>query len=175
MIVTALLLATAAQSVAGYSVAPGDVLVRPLMGASVNVVRLPAATRATPQGGMLMGIDVDWSFNGALAVTAALRPVLSPNYVDGNLGIGAKYRVVQLNAPFLPYASAMVTTAFGGPLGAGDVHINAGLRLAGGIDYFVMRDLAVGLEMASELSALFVPVARPEASTEIVAGVTLRL
>ena len=170
MIVAALLLSAAA-----YTVEPGDVLVRPVVGASVNVMRLPAATRATPQGGMVLGIDVDWSWDGALSLTGAFRPVLSPNYLDGNLGVGAKYRLVQLNAPFLPYGSLMATTALGGPLGAGDIHVNAGLRLAGGVDYFVMRNLAVGLEMAAELSQLFTPIGRPEASTEILAGVTWRL
>ena len=162
-------------SLAAYTVEPGDILVRPVVGASVNVMRQSAATRATPQGGMVLGVDVDWSFDGALSLAGAFRPVLSPNYLDGNLGIGAKYRVVQLNAPFLPYGSLMATTALGGPLGAGDVHFNLGARLAGGIDYFVMKNLAVGLEMAAELSQLFGAVARPEASTEILAGVTWRL
>lgn len=170
MIVAALLLSTAA-----YTVSPGDLLVRPVVGASVNVVRLKAATRDTPQGGMLLGVDLDWSFDGAWALTAAFRPVLSSDYVDANLGVGAKYRVIQLNAPFIPYASLMATTAVGGPVGFGDLHVNAGLRLAGGVDYWVMRDLAVGLEMAAETSALFVPITQPEVSTEILAGVTWRL
>jgi hypothetical protein len=170
VIVAALLLSTAA-----YTVSPGDLLVRPVVGASVNVVRLKAATRDTPQGGMLLGVDLDWSFDGAWALTTAFRPVFSSDYVDANLGVGAKYRVIQLNAPFIPYASLMATTAVGGPMGFGDLHVNAGLRLAGGVDYWVMRDLAVGLEMAAETSHLFVPIGQPEVSTEILAGVTWRL
>lgn len=170
MILAALLLSTAA-----YTVSPGDLLVRPVVGASVNVVRLKAATRDTPQGGMLLGVDLDWSFDGAWALTAAFRPVLSSDYVDANLGVGAKYRVIQLNAPFIPYASLMATTAVGGPVGFGDLHVNAGVRLGGGVDYWVMRDLAVGLEMAGEVSHLFVPIGQPEVSTEILAGVTWRL
>lgn len=160
---------------AAYSVGPGDLLLRPVAGASVNVLRFPAATRATPSGGMLLGVDFDYSIDGALNITAALRPVVSPNYVDANLGVGVKYRVVQLGAPFIPYGSAMLTGALGGPLGAGAVHANAGLRLAGGVDYFVMRDLAVGLEIGAEGSGLFVPVLFPEASTEFLLGVTFRL
>lgn len=164
-----------AAPASAYSVKAGDLLVRPVAGASVNVVRFPAATRATPQGGMLLGVDLDWSFDGALAFTGALRPVLSPGYVDMNLGLGAKYRLVQLGAPFIPYGSAMLTSALGGPVGHGDLHWNEGLRLAGGVDYFVMRDLAVGLEMAAEGSLLFVPVVTPEVSTELLAAVTFRL
>lgn len=173
-LVLAGIVALAALPAAAYTVEPGDLLVRPVAGASVNVLRFPAATRATPQGGMVIGVDVDWVFDGPWAFTAAFRPALSPNYVDGNIGVGAKYRAVQLNAPFLPYASLMATTALGGPLGAGAVHWNAGARLAGGVDYFVMRNLAVGLELGAEVSGLFVPVVQPEASTEILAGVSWR-
>lgn len=169
------LLATfGAASARAYTVQPGDVLVRPVVGASVNVLRFPAATRATPQGGMVVGVDVDYVFDGPFALTAALRPALSPNYVDGNLGVGVKYRVVQLNAPFLPYGSFMATTALGGPLGAGALHLNLGGRLAGGVDYFVMRNLAVGVEIAAEATGLLTPVLQPEASTEVLAGVTWR-
>jgi hypothetical protein len=159
---------------AAYTVEPGDLLIRPVAGATVNVLRFPAATRATPQGGMVLGVDVDYVFDGPLAFTAAFRPALSPNYIDGNLGVGVKYRAVQLGAPFIPYASGMLTTAVGGPLGAGALHVNAGARVAGGVDYFVMRNLAVGLELAVEGSGLFVPVVQPEASAEILAGVSWR-
>lgn len=164
-----------AAPAAAYTVEGGDMLLRPVAGASVNVLRYPAATRATPSGGMLLGLDFDYSIDGALNVTAAFRPVLSPSYVDANLGVGVKYRVVQLGAPFIPYGTAMLTGALGGPLGAGALHTNAGLRLAGGVDYFVMRDLAVGVELGAEGSALFLPTLHPEASTELLIGVTFRL
>lgn len=172
----ALLLAVlVAHPAEAYTVRPGDLLLRPVAGASVNVVRFPAATRATPQGGMLLGVDLDWSFDGALAFTGALRPVLSPGYVDVNLGLGAKYRLVQLGAPFIPYGSAMLTSALGGPIGHGDLHWNEGLRVAGGVDYFVMRDLAVGVEMAAEGSGLLTPALTPEVSAELLLGVSFRL
>src|SRR5262249_32343637 len=150
--------------------AAGDLLVRPVAGAAVNVVRFPAATRATPQGGVGMGVDVDYSFDGPLNFTGAFRPVFSPSFVSAHFGGGVKYRAVQLNAPFIPYASLMLTTAIGGPLGAGDVHWNLGGRLAGGVDYFVMRNFAVGAEMGVEVSGLLIPVVQPEATTEILAG-----
>jgi len=170
----AALVATLSTEASAYTVGTGDMLIRPVAGASVNVLRFSAASRATPQGGMVLGVDFDYVFDDALAFTGAFRPVFSPNYVDGNVGAGIKYRVVQLGAPFIPYGSAMLTTALGGPFGAGDLHWNAGVRVAGGVDYWVMRNLAVGLEMAAEVSALFVPVATAEASTEILAGVTWR-
>ncbi|MCC7071092.1 MAG: hypothetical protein IT383_07210 [Deltaproteobacteria bacterium] len=175
LLVALLSLFTAAAPAVAYTVKPGDLLIRPVAGASVNAMRFAAATRATPQGGMVLGVDVDWSFDGALAFTGALRPVVSPGYLDVNLGLGAKYRLVQLGAPFIPYGSAMLTSALGGPFGHGDLHWNEGLKLAGGVDYFVMRDLAVGLEMAVEGSSLLHPVLAPELSTELLAGVTFRL
>ena len=164
----------ASPPAAAYTVKGGDLLVRPVFGAQVNVLRFPAATRATPQGGMIMGVDVDYSFDGPLNLTATLRPVVSPSYVAGDLGVGVKYRIVQLGAPFIPYGSLLATTVLGGPLGAGDVHFNLGGRVAGGVDYFVMRNLAVGVEMGLEVTALLTPVLQPEASTEILAGVTWR-
>jgi hypothetical protein len=174
VVLLALIAALAASPAAAYTVTAGDWLVKPVAGAAVNVVRFPAASRATPEGGMVLGVDVDYSFDGPLCFTGAFRPVLSPNYVDADLGAGVKYRIVQLNAPFIPYASAMVTGAVGGPLGPGELHVNVGGRVAGGVDYFVMRNFSVGLEMSAEVTALFTPVVQPEATTEILAGVSWR-
>ena len=158
-----------------YTVRTGDMLVRGVVGASVNVLRLDVATRATPPGGMLIGVDFDYSIDGAWSVASSLRPVLSPGFVDANLGIGAKYRVIQLDAPFIPFATAQVTTALGGPLGYGDVHFNLGGRVGAGIDYFVMRNLALGIEISTELSGLLTPLPAAEWSTDALVGVTWRL
>jgi hypothetical protein len=166
-VVVALGLSSAASA---YTVKPGDLLIR-----GVNVARLNVATKATPPAGMVMGVDLDWSFDGDWSLATSLRPTLSPGFVDANVGVGAKYRVLSLDAPFIPFATAQLTTALGGPLGYGDVHWNVGGRLAGGVDYFVMRDLAVGLEIGSEVSALAVPLLAAEWTTEVLVGVTWRL
>ena len=166
------LLSTASSA---YTVKPGDLLIKGVAGASVNVARLNVATKATPPAGMVLGADLDWSFDGNWSLMASLRPVLSPGFVDGNLGIGARYRVLQLDAPLIPWASAQLVTAVGSPLGYGDLHVNLGARLGGGVDYFVMRDLAVGVEVATEASALLTPLLGAEASTEFLLGVTWRL
>ena len=115
------------------------------------------------------------SVSAITRAATSLRPTLSPGFVDTNVGVGAKYRVLALDAPFIPFAMAQVTTALGGPLGYGDVHWNVGARLGGGVDYFVMRDLAVGVEIGSEFSVLAVPLLAPEWTTEVLLGVTWRL
>jgi hypothetical protein len=167
--------ALGAVDAAAYTVKPGDLLIKGVSGASVNVARLNVATKATPPAGMVVGADLDWSFDGNWALMTSLRPVLSPGFIDGNVGVGARYRALQLDAPLIPWASAQLTAAVGGPLGYGDVHVNVGARVGGGVDYFVTRDLAVGVEVATDVSGLFVPLPALEASTEMLLGVTFRL
>jgi hypothetical protein len=172
IVLASLLLITSAHA---YTVNPGDLLLRAVVGPSVNVMRLDVATKATPPAGLLVGVDFDYSFDGAWALTSSLRTTFSPGYLDGNLGVGAKYRVLQLNAPFIPYASAMAVAAIGGPLGYGDVHLNIGVRAAGGVDYFVRKNLSVGLELAAEGTVLLLPIAQPESSVEGLVTVGWRL
>ena len=171
-VVVAALLATSASA---YTVKPGDLLIKGVTGASVNVARFNVATKATPPAGLLLGADLDWSFDGNWSLAASVRPVLSPGFIDGNVGLGARYRVLQLDAPLIPWVLAQLVTAVGGPLGYGDLHVNLGARLGGGVDYFVMRNLAVGIEVATECSALLTPLPGAEPSTEVLLGVSWRL
>jgi hypothetical protein len=165
----------AAERANAYAVQAGDILLRPVVGVSVNTIRLDVATKSTPPAGLLMGLDVDYSIDGAWNVTGSLHPMFADGFLDTRLGLGAKYRVVQLEAPFIPYASLMATTALGTPLGYGDLHWNVGGRLAAGVDYFVMRDLAVGVEIAAEGSVLAIPLVTGELSAEALLGFTWRL
>jgi hypothetical protein len=157
-----------------YSVDGGDILVRPVVGAKVNVLRLDVATRETPPGAMLIGVDADYSFTGDWNLTGTLRPGFSPGFVDGTAGVGVKYRVVQLETPYIPYASAMLIGSMGGPLRLGQPHLNAGVRTSLGMDYFVMRNLAIGIEAAAGSSILAWPMFWVEASTEVLLGVSWR-
>ena len=68
----------------------------------------------------------------------------------------------------------LATGALGGPVSYGDAHVNAGLRLAGGVDYFVTRHLALGVEIAAQASELFTPLLQPEISTSFTAGLSWR-
>jgi outer membrane protein W len=165
---------TMASTASAYTVKPGDMIVRASVGPSVNVLRLDVATKATPASGIQLGVDFDYALDGAWAVASSLRGTFAPGFVDGNVGVGAKYRVLQLNAPFIPYASAQAIGAVGGPLGYGDIHTNVGVRVAAGMDYFVRRDLSVGLEVATEGSLLLTPLVQPEASVDALVAVGWR-
>ena len=167
--------ALGAGEASAYTIAPGDLLIRGVTGVGVNVARLDVATKATPPAGLVLGVDLDWSIDGPLSLAASLHPVFSPGFVDANLGVGVKYRALQLEAPFIPFVIAQVTTALGGPLGYGDVHFNVGGRVGAGVEYFVMRDLAIGVEVGTELSALLTPLNAAEWTTEALVGVTWRL
>lgn len=164
----------AAGEARAYTVKGGDFLIRPVVGASVNVLRLDVATRATPPAGLLVGVDADYAITGEWNVTGTLRPVLAPGFIDTQIGVGAKYRLLATEAPLIPYASLLGTFALGAPLKYGDAHLNLGARLALGADYFVMRDLAVGAEVSLEPSFLAVPLAALEVSAEALVGLTYR-
>ena len=152
----------------------GDFFVRPVIGARVNVLRLDVATRETPPAGMILGVDLDYAVLPEWAVAATLRPTLSPSFLDTQLGLGAKYRLLATQAPLIPYASLLATFAVGVPLVRGDPHVNLGARLAIGADYFVLRDVAVGVEVASGASWLATPLGAFEASAEALLGLTWR-
>jgi len=172
LVVVAALIASFAGEARAYSVEGGNLLVRPLAGVALNVLRLDVATRATPPAGMLTGVDVDYSLDGAWNLAFAYRPALSPGFVDHGVGLGVKYRVVQLEAPFIPYVAGLASTSFGAPLGYGDLHVRLGARAAGGIDYFVLRNLALGLELGAELGGLVTPLPQLELTTTVLAGLT---
>ncbi|MCP4500172.1 MAG: hypothetical protein GY822_09455 [Deltaproteobacteria bacterium] len=162
------------SSASAYTFDGGDLALKVNAGAGVNLLHADVATKRTPGAGMLFTLDVDYAITGPLHVIASVRPQASSNFVDLGVGAGIAYRVVQLEAPFVPYASAMVTPAFGVPFGHGDVHLNIGTRLGVGVDYFIMRQLFVGMELAVEGSLMAFPLLFPEITTEVLLGVGWR-
>ncbi len=165
---------TFATGASAYTISAGDITAKAVVGASVNALRLDVATKATPPAAMVIGVDVDYAITSQLGVSGILRPGISPSFVDGASGVGVKYRVTQLDAPFIPYVSAHAVAALGAPLGYGDFHLNFGARAAVGVDYFIMRNLAVGIEVASDATFLVVPLPAPEVSVDALFGVTWR-
>lgn len=160
----------------GYEFYAGDVVFKPVAGATINVLRYDKVTRETPKGGMTLGLDVDYLFSDAWAVTAGIRPVFSSGFIELGILAGAKYRLTQTDAPFIPYASLSFVTATLFPVPKGAKHVNIGLRPAVGIDYFVLRNLTVGLELAVEPSVMLTSGATDiEMSIDALFGVAWRM
>ncbi|MFZ9887736.1 MAG: hypothetical protein ACO3JL_09560 [Myxococcota bacterium] len=167
-------LALLSSQAEAYTVAAGDFTLRPVAGASTNFLRLDVATRETPPSGLLVGVDFDYAVLPELAVAATLRPVFGDAFVDAQAGLGAKYRLVQTEAPLIPYGSLLAVVALGTPLRYGDAHWNVGGRLGLGADYFIVRDVTVGLELGTEASWLVSPVGALELTAELLLGVGWR-
>jgi hypothetical protein len=161
-VVAAAVLLLAASSARAYELRPGDVTARAVVGPGINVSRVDIATKATPPFVINIGVDVDYLILPTWSVTASLRPGFTAGftsgYLDANVGIGASYRANQLNAPLVPYAMAQAVFAAGFPTAYGDVHTNAGLRVGGGLDYFVLRNFLVGVQIASDVTHMFTPL-----------------
>ena len=166
---------TGAAPAAAYTIEGGTFTLKPVVGAAVNVLRLDVATRETPPAALIAGLDLDYSLDGPWNLAITLRPEFSAGYIDGELGLGVKYRFTQLDAPFIPYLAAVATTSVGGPLGYGDVHFNLGARVSGGVDYFVIHDLAVGLEIGAEAGGVLTPIGAAEMTMSVLAGLTWKL
>lgn len=167
----------ASTPLAAYELKRNDWLLRGVTGASINVVREDSASRRTPGAGGMVGAEVEYVFDAGWSFTGAVRPVFAPDFVDLGFGLGAKYRWTTAAAPFIPYASLSLTPAVLIPVSAsGSSHFNLGIRPSLGCDYFVMRDLALGLEAALEPSYLFGSGFRSlELTIDIVLGVTWRI
>lgn len=157
-----------------YTVAAGDFSLRPVSGASLNFLRLDVATRETPPLGLMVGLDLDYAILPELAVAATFRPVFGDAFVDAQAGFGAKYRLVQTEAPLIPYASLLAVAALGAPLRYGEAHWNVGGRVALGADYFIVRDVTLGIELGTEASWLVRPIGALELTAELLLGVGWR-
>ena len=149
-----------------YTVKTGDQMLRPFMGLSTNFLRYEVVTKDTPPSAFLAGLNYEYAVDGPWNAVGSFAPGFADGFMDFRLGGGAKYRLNQLEMPLVPYAEAQLITAVGVPLRYQQAHMNLGLRTALGLDYFVMRQLAVGFEFGWEVSGLFAPELAAEMSAE---------
>lgn len=171
-----LLFSSVHEDALAYEFEPGDWFLRPIVGARINVIRFDTATRETPGAGMVIGAQGDYMVDISWGVSGELRSVFSPGFVSLGLSGGIKYRFLQTEAPFIPYVATYLTTGFLFPTQTGSFHFNLGLRPCGGLDYFIMRDLAVGLEVGFEPSVMFMSSeTKFELGIDTLLGVTWRL
>ena len=164
-------------SLLAYEINAGNWLLKGVVGPSINLIHEDTTTRETPGAGAILGLELDYMLDNSWSVGGAIRPMLTPGFIDLGFGIGAKYRWTQLEMPLIPFVSVSITPAILIPVnGPGTAHINLGLRPTVGCDYFVMRDLSVGVELALEPSILFGSSyhRRIELTVEALAGATWR-
>jgi len=140
-----------------YELNPEDWLLHIGVGPSVNLVREEATSKKSPGAGLLFSADLEYMLDDSWSALAGVRPMLTPGFVDMGFSVGAKYRWTKEVLPFIPFASVSVTPAILLPLSSpGTTHFNVGLRPTVGCDYFVMRNLAVGVELALEPSLILI-------------------
>lgn len=165
----------AAPRARAYEVRGGDVLLRPVVGSSAHILHLDVATRATPAAGMVIGLDAEFPADASFSMVGGIRPFLGPRFVDVATWLGGRVRYTELRAPLLPWLSGGAVVSLGGPLGHGEPHGQIGARAAMGVDYFVIRDVAFGLEVGTELAWLWSPLPTLEWSTDVLVGMSWRL
>ena len=164
VVIAAALSAAPAQA---YRLESGDQMVRVNAGGSFNFVRHRLVSRETPAAVLSIGAAYGFAFTDSFSVIGALRPGFADGYVDLPLSAGVRYRFPGLDAPLIPYGSVEGVFALGVPLGPPPLHLNAGVRAALGVDYFITGNFGVGLEFAMETGPLFAPAFELESSAEL--------
>ncbi|MFH1810986.1 MAG: hypothetical protein ABIJ09_19755 [Pseudomonadota bacterium] len=164
VIAGALLAGRAGQA---YEIKAGDQVVRAGAGGSFNFVRHRLVTRETPQALATLGLVYDYALTDSFSVTGALRPGVADRYLDLPLAAGVRYRFPGLKAPLIPYAGAELVVDLGVPLGPPPLHVNLGVRAAGGLEYFVTGNFGVGVEFGLETGPLLTPAFDVESAAEL--------
>ncbi len=149
-----------------YTLKTGDQMLRAFMGGSTNFMRYEVVTKDTPPSAFLTGLNYEYALDGPWNVVGSFAPGFADGFIDARIGGGGKYRFNELEMPLVPYGEAQLVMALGIPTRYQQEHINLGLRTAVGVDYFVMRQLAVGLELGWEASGLLTPEIAAEMSAE---------
>jgi len=147
-IISSVLLCAAALAFPSYAYdfRPGNIFLRPFAGAEINVLRYQGPGTATPGAGLLLGFGMDYVVDFDWGASGDIHANISPDYFDLSLSFGGKYWFTQTRLPFVPYAAVYLPVSVLIPTYAKS-HWNIGLRPALGIQYFVMRNFAIGLEV----------------------------
>lgn len=140
-----------------YDFLPGDWFARPSLGAVFNVLRADLSFNdATPWAGFALNVDLDYMVDENFAVTVGTTPYFSADHMSLGASGGMKYRNVDWLNPVIFYALAEANLGFLIPLNQGKFHTNVGLTLGVGIEYFVVRDVAIDFALELEPSIAFV-------------------
>ena len=158
-----------------YQYDSGEWLLRGLLGKSVYFVQ---DQMTQIDDNILSGIELEYMLNSNLSVLGALRPLFSSRSVILGFGAGVKYRFMNSDSPLIPFVSVGLTPYVYIPTVTYlKSHFDFGLRPTGGFEYFVARNLALGIEAAINPSFVMGGGTRNtmEASFEVLVGATWRL
>lgn len=169
------LLSMLALNAFSYEYKPAEWLIRGVLGNAVYFVQDPNTNIGN---NILLGVEVEYMLSSNLSVTGALRPLFAKQAVVLGFGAGAKYRFFSREMPLVPFVSLGLTpSVYISTSSYGSSHFNLGLRPTGGFEYFVSRDLSLGLEAV--LNPSFVMGGNTsnvmESSVEVLLGATWRL
>ncbi|MBL4819170.1 MAG: outer membrane beta-barrel protein [Deltaproteobacteria bacterium] len=172
----ALILSLLGAQASAYHFKAGEVWMRGLLGQVVYFAQDSSTQINT--GAIEMSLEADYMFDSNWSVGGTFRPLFAPQRVVLGFGAHAKYRMVKKELPVVPYASFGVIPSFmiaTNPGGKG--HFNLGLRPAAGLEYFITRNLALGLEAGITPSFIFGSGTRNtmEATFDILFGATWKI
>jgi hypothetical protein len=137
-------------SASAYEFSTGKFFLRGAVGPTINVFKHDT----TPGGGLMLSGEVEYVLSKPWSLIGGLRPVFATGSIDLEFGFGGKYRWDNLGVPLVLYSSIELTPAILLPTNGASTHFNLGLRPSVGMDYFVMRDLVVGTQLAIDPSWL---------------------
>ena len=158
-----------------YEYKPNEWLLRAVLGEAVYFVQ---DSTSSIGNNLLAGVELEYMMGSKFSLTGAMRPLFATSSVVLGFGFGAKYRFVNKEVPLIPFVSLALTPSIYIPTTAfGRSHFNLGLRPTAGFEYFVARDLALGIEAALNPSFLISggTTNAMECSFEVLAGATWRL
>lgn len=160
-----------------YEFQARDWQLKAVVGADVRSIKYEQITKETPGAGAVLGLDLDYMFEKSLSALGTVHSVFLPGAFDLQFGGGAKYRLPVQTSPFIPYVSGQLYFGFLIPSMPGrSMHFNVGPKVSGGFDYFVLRNLAVGLDVSLFPSFMKTSGAKSfEMAFDIVLGVSWRI
>jgi hypothetical protein len=160
----------------GYEIHEKNMFLRPELGANINVLRITDNNYYTPQALMVIGLQYEYVLIPQISIITGIKTDFVADFVGLEFIGGAKFRPFIFDFPLMPYVSIALTPAFLFPINGSDIHFNLGLRPSIGVDYFFIRDLALGLEVMFNPSVAFVAnKTYAEVSTGVLLGFMCRI
>ena len=108
------------------------------VGSAIGIAAIPDSYR--------LGLDYEFGLNGPLLLDVGGAVGLAGNALDIHLAPGAKYLLPMEGLAWVPYGKAtLAIDLMGGD--AAERNIGLGIKLAGGLSYWFLREAAVGAEL----------------------------